>query len=235
MLTLVCPVYNEAANIRGVLEAVEANIAAPKRMVIVYDREEDTTLPVVREVADRFSYPIELVRNAAPQGGALNAILTGFRATDSPAVLVTMADLSDRLSDVDTMYDLIVNHGYDLVSASRYMRGGTQRGGPWLKSRLSRLAGISLRRLTGLPTHDPTNNFKMYSRRLLSNVTVESTAGFELALELAVKAHKQGYRIAEVPTVWTDRAAGRSRFKLMKWIPHYLRWYFYAFGRGVNH
>jgi dolichol-phosphate mannosyltransferase len=78
-------------------------------------------------------------------------------------------------------------------------------------------------------THDPTNNFKLYSRRFLDTVTIESTAGFELALELTVKATIAGRRVAEVPTTWRDRTAGQSNFKLRKWLPHYLHWYWVAF------
>jgi dolichol-phosphate mannosyltransferase len=65
----------------------------------------------------------------------------------------------------------------------------------------------------------------MYSRRLLQQVTIESTGGFELGLELTVKAYALGMPVAEVPTTWRDRTAGQSRFKLWKWLPRYLRWY----------
>ena len=77
----------------------------------------------------------------------------------------------------------------------------------------------------GFRTHDPTNNFKLYSGTLLESVTIESTGGFELALELTVKAHLAGLRVAEVPTPWRDRTAGQSRFQLWQWLPHYLQWY----------
>jgi hypothetical protein len=82
-----------------------------------------------------------------------------------------------------------------------------------------------LRLLSGIATSDPTNNFKLYSHRLLSHVTIESTGGFEVALELTVKAFRGGFPIAEIPTVWTGRTAGKSNFKLVKWLPKYLRWY----------
>ena len=59
-------------------------------------------------------------------------------------------------------------------------------------------------------------------------MTIESTAGFELALELTVKATTMGRPVAEVPTTWRDRTAGQSNFKLRKWLPHYLRWYMVA-------
>ncbi len=122
----------------------------------------------------------------------------------------------------------LVRSGFDVVAGSRYCRGGGQQGGPLLKRTLSRLAGTSLHYLTGLPTRDATNNFRAYSRRVIEQIPIEGEASFALALELTVKAYWQGWRITEVPTLWRDRTAGRSRFRLFAWLPHYLRWYLRA-------
>jgi hypothetical protein len=91
------------------------------------------------------------------------------------------------------------------------------------------LAGTSLHLLTGLPTSDPTNSFKAYRRDFTEKTPIESTAGFCLGRELTVKAHFSSQIIAEVPSTRTDRVAGESRFKLAKWLPHYLHWYVGAF------
>jgi hypothetical protein len=152
----------------------------------------------------------------------------GIAAARAPYVLITMADGSDEYGDVDRMVGL-AQDGADVVAASRYMRGGRQVGGPRLKRLLSRTAGLSLHWLGGVPIHDPTNNFKLYSRSFLEATPIESKAGFELAIELSVKATLQGRRLAEVPTTWRDRTGGKSRFRLRKWLPHYLRWYLVAF------
>lgn len=109
------------------------------------------------------------------------------------------------------------------------MAGGEQRGGPWLKGLLSRLAGLTLHRLAGLPVHDPTNSFKAYRKDFLDRTSIESRAGFSIALELTVKAHFSGERVEEVPSVWQDRVGGKSRFRLVAWLPQYLRWYLLAF------
>jgi hypothetical protein len=135
-----------------------------------------------------------------------------------------MADLSDDHARADAMFALY-QQGCDVVAASRYMAGGSQVGGPWLKRSLSRIVGVSLHHLGGLPTHDPTNNFKLYSARLVRAVDIESTGGFEVALELTVKAHYLGMPIAEVPASWKHRVAGKSRFQMVKWLRSYLRWY----------
>src|SRR5205823_1569140 len=83
----------------------------------------------------------------------------------------------------------------------------------------SRTAGLSLHWLGGLPIHDATSNYRLYSKRLLNQVTIESQGGFEFGLELTVKAYRLGLRIAEVPTTWRDRTAGQSRFRLWQWLP----------------
>ena len=193
---------------------------------------EDTTVPVVEELAGEI--PGLRAHHNSLGPGVLNAMKAGMAAAQAPYVLVTMADGSDEYGDVDRMVAL-ARAGADVVSASRYMRGGRQVGGPRLKRFLSRAAGLSLHWFGGVPIHDPTNNFKLYARRFLDVTQIESEAGFELAIELSVKATLQGRRLAEVPTTWRDRTGGKSRFRLRKWLPHYLRWYRAAFvGRWLG-
>jgi hypothetical protein len=138
-----------------------------------------------------------------------------------------MADLSDDLSMVDAMYAEYLN-GASVVVGSRYMKGGKQIDGPFLKRTLSRLAGVSLYWIRRLPTHDVTNNFKMYDKAFLDTIVIESKGGFEIAMEITVKAFKHRAKIVELPTTWRDRTAGEANFKLWAWLPSYLHWYFYA-------
>lgn len=230
-LSVVVPVYNEGETItRTLCGLVEHITTRPLEILIVYDFDEDTTVPPVLRLQSDIP-ELRLHRNHIGRG-ALNAIKSGFVAARAPYVLVTMADLADDPGSVDQMYALAVA-GSDVVAGSRYMKGGRQLGGPLLKRTLSRLAGLSLHHVAGIATHDPTNNFKIYSRRLLDRTHIESSAGFELALELTVKAHVSGMKIAEVPTTWRDRTAGQSRFRLWSWIPHYLRWYLLAMRRRL--
>jgi glycosyltransferase involved in cell wall biosynthesis len=219
-------VYNEGENIGRQLDALANGITIPIEALLVYDRDDDDTLPPARERAPSLPFPVLLVKNRYGQG-ALNAIKTGFAAAHCETVLVVMADLSDDLRIVGRMHELI-EQGYDVVCGSRYMPGGRQIGGPALKTLLSRLAGLSLHHLTGLPTRDVTNSFKMYRTAFVRSLELDSTGGFEIGMEIVVKAFVSGGRIAELPSTWTDRSAGRSRFRLWKWLPHYLRWYFHA-------
>lgn len=221
-VSIVIPVYNEADNIPPLFDAIRQHIGTDNEILICYDFDEDNTLPAVREHGGGFA-SIRLVKNAYGRG-PLGAIKSGFDAAAGDAVVVLMADLSDDLSCFPQMVKLFED-GCQVVAGSRYMKGGRQIGGPWLKKTLSRLAGVSLHYLVGLRTHDATNSFRLYSTDFLKSVQIESDGGFEVGLELTVKAHLKGLRIAEVPATWRDRTAGQSRFRLWKWLPKYLRWY----------
>ncbi len=225
-LSIVIPVYNEPANIGPTLRRIGAEVDTPSEVLVVYDFDEDMTVPVVRAMQAEMAN-VRLQRNDLGRG-VLNAMKAGLAAARAPYVLVTMADGSDDLGQVDAMVEL-ARGGADLVAASRYMPGGRQIGGPPLKRRLSRLAGLSLHFVGRLPIHDPTNNFKLYRRAFLDSVEIESRGGFELALELSVKAALQGRRLAEFPTTWRDRTAGTSRFRVRAWLAPYLHWYVHFF------
>jgi glycosyltransferase involved in cell wall biosynthesis len=223
---LVMPVYNEGANIEKAIRELADKAPIPKRLLVVYDFDEDDTLPALRRLTPEFPW-VQTVRNTRGRG-VLNAIRAGIAAATSDVVIVTMADLSDDVAIIPAMVAKIRQEGYDVVCASRYMRGGRQIGGPWLKKTLSRLAGVSLHHLAGLPTHDATNAFRAYRREVLQAIPIESTGGFEYTLELTAKAFARGSRITEVPSTWTDRVAGQSRFRLWTWLPKYLKWYAYV-------
>ena len=221
-LSIVMPVYNEGAGIRAVLEHIHAAVRSPHETLVVYDFDGDTTVAPVQELAARIP-GLRLVRNDLGPG-ALNAMRAGVACSTAPYVLITMADGCDEVELVDRMVER-AQAGAAVVAASRYMRGGGQEGGPRLKSALSRVAGLTLHWIGRLPVHDATNSFKLYDRRFLESVTVESSGGFEMALELTVKAHARGLPMAEIPTTWRERTQGESRFLLRKWLPHYLKWY----------
>ena len=225
MLDIVVPVYNEGKNIRTQLLKVEECIKSHKRVLIVYDFEEDDTLPVLDTVEQELSYPIVRIRNKYGRG-ALNAIKTGLEEAESEAVLVMMADLSDSIEIVDRMHEMIISGEADLVCGSRYMKGGKQHGGPVLKGLFSRMAGVTLHLFSRIPTHDVTNSFKMYRKKMLDSITIESNGGFEIGMEITVKAYLSGYTIKEIPSEWFDRSEGKSNFHMWKWMPNYLHWYF---------
>ncbi len=225
-IDLIMPVFNECGNIERALRELAEKAPIPKRLIVVYDFDDDDTLPVLDRLAPEFPW-VTRTKNVLGRG-VLNAIRSGIAAATSDVVIITMADLSDDVAIIPKMVAKLRDEGFDIVCASRYMKGGRHIGGPWLKKAMSRTAGVSLHHLTGIPTHDATNAFRAYRREVLTAIPIESTGGFEYTLELTAKAYAAGYRITEVPSTWTDRVAGASRFELRKWLPKYLKWYLYA-------
>ena len=226
-LDIVIPVYNEGANILPTLASLKRAVKTPLRMLICYDSEDDDTLPAIDNNRAALSgMPIEFVRNRAR--GAHAAVLAGFAASTAPFVLVFPADDDYNAGMLDAMVGK-AQAGCDIVCASRFMAGGSMQGCPWLKAVLVRAANFTLYHLARLPTHDASNGFRLFSRRVVDEIAVESERGFCYSIELLVKCHRLGWPIGEVPVRWFQRAHGQSRFRVIKWLPDYLRWYAYAF------
>jgi dolichol-phosphate mannosyltransferase len=230
-VSVVIPAYNEAESIVPVLDRLFESITLECEVLVVVDSMDDTTVPVVE------SYPVDepqlrLVFNTYGRGPA-NAIRFGIEAATAPCAVVTMADGSDDPRQIDDLARL-VDRGVVVAAASRYMPGGQQVGGPWLKGMLSRLAGRTLFLFARIGTRDATNSFKAYSTDFVRQVGVDSRGGFEIGLELTAKARRLRLPVAEIPTIWLDRRNGVSNFKLAVWIPSYLRWYRFAFGPRVK-
>jgi dolichol-phosphate mannosyltransferase len=93
-----------------------------------------------------------------------------------------------------------------------------------------RSSSRSLRTLAHVGTRDATNSFKAYSTEFVREVGIDSRDGFEIGIELTAKAKRLRLPVAEIPTIWLDRQAGISNFKVAKWVPSYVRWYRFAFG-----
>ena len=223
------PAHFEEATIGTTLRALHDQVRHPFKALVVYDMDEDPTATAVHEGSAE--WPEAVALKNAYGSGALGAIRTGLDAADTELVAVVMADLSDDPAVLNLMI-AEADRGADVVSGSRYMRGGKQVGGPVLKSLMSRLAGRSLHLLTRIPTHDPTNSFRLYRTSFVRGVDVRSRGGFEIGMELTVKAYIAGLTVAEVPTTWIDRGAGQSKFKLRAWLPLYVHWYLYALRRA---
>jgi len=130
---------------------------------------------------------------------------------------------------IDKMY-FSFKEGNDIVVASRFIKGGSMVGCPLLKSVLVRVASGTLYFFSSIPVKDASNGFRLFSRKLLNTVEIESTVGFAYSLELLAKCNRLKLKIYQIPAKWEERSEGSSRFKILKWLPQYLRWYFYGLG-----
>ena len=224
-LDIIIPVYNEGDNIIAVLDSLRRAVEASFRVLICYDHDDDNTLEALQEYRGA-PFEISLVKNRGR--GVHGAIVTGFRASTAPAVLVFPADDTYNAGMIDRMLHGF-DEGCDIVAASRFLPGGCMQGAPWLKDVLVRASSFTLHHFAGLPSRDATNGLRLFSRRVVDRIEIESSEGFAYSIELLVKCHRLGWRIDQVPALWLQRTQGKSRFKVLRWLPAYLRWYFYGF------
>ena len=227
-VSVVIPAYNEGTAVIPVLDRLLEAVTLPCEVLVVVDFPDDTTIAAVAAYRDRAQPTVRAVVNDLGRGPAY-AIRFGIHAAKAPVVVVTMADGCDDPRQIDELTRL-VERGVVVAAASRYMAGGQQVGGPMLKGMLSKYAGRTLHWFARIGTHDATNSYKAYSRGFVESVGIESEDGFEIGLELTAKARRMRLPVAEIPTIWLDRPAGVSNFKVVKWLPKYLHWYRFAYG-----
>jgi glycosyltransferase involved in cell wall biosynthesis len=230
-VSVVIPAYHEDGQVTGVLARLLESVRLPCEVLVVVDSPGDPTAAVVGRQAQREPRLRLLINSYGP--GPANAIRYGIDAASAPVAVVTMADGCDDPRQIDELTRL-VERGVAVAAASRYMAGGQQVGGPFLKGLMSRAAGRSLHLLARVGTRDATNSFKAYSTDFIKAVGIDSRDGFEIGIELTAKARRLRRPVAEIPTIWLDRQAGVSNFRVLGWIPKYLRWYRFAFGPRLS-
>jgi dolichol-phosphate mannosyltransferase len=227
-VSIVIPVYNEGLEIVACLDRIFEAVHLDAEALVIYDSDQDATLPYLVEYGKQ-EPRLRALLNTFGRGPA-HAIHFGIVHAAAPVAVVTMADGSDDPMQIDQLTRL-VERGVVVAAASRYVRTGQQLGGPAFKALLSKVAGLSLYHCARVGTRDATNSFKAYSTEFVRAAGIESDKGFEIGIEMVAKARRYRLPVAEIPTIWLDRAFGVSNFKLWAWIPRYVHWYLFAFGR----
>lgn len=221
---IIIPIFNEGAQVIKLLELFDHNIKNKFRVLLCYDNNDDDIFKYKNDLND-FSFEIELIQNSGQ--GPCSAIKEGFKYGNSDCVIVYPADDFINVDILDKMYEKFLN-GSQIVVASRFIKGGSMKNCPLLKSILVRSASLSLYLLSSIPVRDASNGFRLFSRKLLNEIEIESNFGFSYSLELLVKCDRLKYKISEIPARWEERIEGKSRFKIVKWLPHYIKWYIYG-------
>ena len=225
-IDLVIPIYNEGEKIIKLLEEFNSHIKTKYRILLCYDSEDDNIFQQ-KEKFKNFNFEIKLIKN--PGTGPCSAVIQGLNHGGSECTIVYPADDFLNFNIIDKMY-FAFKQNNDIVVASRFMKDGSMKGCPIIKSILVRTASSTLYFFSSIPVKDASNGFRLFSRKLLNAVEVESKVGFAYSLELLSKCNRLKYKISEVPAQWEERSEGSSRFKILKWLPTYLRWYFYGLG-----
>jgi glycosyltransferase involved in cell wall biosynthesis len=230
VISIIVPAHNEESNIRELIEKVESTVTIRHELIVINDHSTDRTCEIISGLFSK--YPaLKLMHNNKTPGFA-NAIITGLDHFKGDAVVPLMGDLSDDPATINMMASKI-DDGYDVVCGSRYIEGGARIGGSRIKGLLSFLAGWSLHFILGIGTHDITNPFKMYRKKVIDTISPESDS-FEISIELPLKALYAGFKVTEVPTIFRERTKGESSFNVMRLVPKYFKFYFWAIARRLG-
>ena len=228
-LDILIPVFNEDKTIIKTLKNILDHTKYNYRVHICYDYDEDPTLKIIKENFPN-NLKIAFIKNFSK--GFNNALISGFKNTEASAILVFMADDHINHNIINLCYEKF-KEGYQVVCPSRFIKGGEMIGNPFVKGLLAKLVSFFLFNFTSFPVSDSTNSFRLFSRKLIDKISFESKKGFTLSLELTAKAHRLGFKMIEVPTIWIERKEGKSRFNLIGSILPYSKWFFYIINTSI--
>lgn len=232
-VSFIIPFHNEEKNVVPMVERVIRYGRSQKwlfEIIPVDDRSTDATGHLLRNLNNKYQLvkPIYRKDDGKEKGNTMGeALRVGTRAATGSIIIWTMGDMAD---DCDTYKAIVlkIKSGYDLVFGSRYMPGGSRGTLDQTKATLSSwgttLAGL----LFGLKIHDITNAFRGFRKEVFTSLPIDSK-GFAISPEFAIRAHMAGYRLGEVPTVYTNRVEGVSDFKLIRMMKSYLLLYWKLF------
>jgi dolichol-phosphate mannosyltransferase len=216
---VVVPTYNEAENVEAVLERV-LSLPDGFAVLVVDDGSPDGTADIVRRVHLENSDRVGLVQRSGKQGLG-TAYLTGFRlALDAgyDYICEMDADFSHSPEDLPRLLDACRpadegGAGADLAIGSRYIGGVRVMNWPLTRLILSYSAGIYTRAITRLPVQDVTAGFKCFRRRTLEAIDFDRVRsnGYSFQIEMNYRAWRRGFRIVEVPIIFTERTEGQSK------------------------
>ncbi len=230
---MVIPTYNERENLPEIVRQLLA-LDDRFRVLVVDDTSPDGTGAVADDLAERSCGRVDVLHRARKQGLG-RAYIAGFEralATDVPVIAQMDADLSHRPEDLKTMVEAMTDD-VDLVLGSRYIAGGATEGWPWHRRMISRAGGWYAGVVLGVPIRDLTGGFKVWRRELLRSIDLESITsdGYSFQIETTYRAVRHGARVAQVPILFHDRVAGKSKLSRRVVLEAALRVWAFRFGR----
>lgn len=211
--TVVIPTYDEKDNVGPMAKAVLAE-GAEIDILFVDDNSPDGTGDVIEELMK--SEPRIHCLHREKKEGLGRAYVAGFkRAMELGAerIIQMDCDFSHDPKDLPRLIESCDPSESRLTIGSRYVKGGATPGWPFKRRLISRLGGIFIRTVTGMPLRDPTGGFKCWTRPALELLDIDSvqSAGYSFQLEMNHRAWKRGVAITEIPISFTDRVAGYSK------------------------
>jgi len=217
-ISCVVPAYNEEENLEELIERLIPVLESHDEtkdyeIILVNDNSTDNTPSIIDALANE-NPRIKPVHRASTPGFG-NAIKEGFKHAEGDIIIPVMGDLSDEPKDIPKLVRKI-EEGYDIAYGSRFIKGGSVEDYPAAKMLVNRIFNNAVRFLFGIPHRDVTNAFKAYKRGVLDAIGIENieAEGFDLTVEIPLKAHILGFKSAEVPVNWHGREKGEAKLKL---------------------
>ena len=210
---VIIPTYNEKENVEKMIRKV-FSLKTPFHLLIVDDNSPDGTSEIVKKLMQEFPEQLHILERKGKLGLG-TAYIAGFKwalEKDYDFVFEMDCDFSHNPDDLEQLYQVAVD-GADVVIGSRYISGINVVNWPLRRVLMSYLASIYVRVVTGMHVHDTTAGFKCYRRKVLETIEFEKIKliGYGFQIEMKFTAYKLGFKIVEVPIVFTDRKEGTSK------------------------
>jgi dolichol-phosphate mannosyltransferase len=238
---VVIPTYNEAENISDIIDSVvELN---PKfDVLIVDDNSPDGTAEIVAQKQNE--YPERVWLEVRKQKSGLGtAYIYGFKKAierEYDYIFEMDADFSHNPEDLVKLWKACHEEGYDVAVGSRYVSGVNVVNWPMGRMLMSYCASIYVRMITGMDIADTTAGFKCYRREVLETIKLDEIRfiGYAFQIEMKFLAWKYGFKLKEVPIIFTERERGQSKMstgifkeaafgviemKIRSWFRYYTR------------
>lgn len=211
---VIIPTYNEIENIESIIRAV---FAQPENfhVLVVDDNSPDLTSALVTKLMPEYNDQLYLLKRQNKQGLG-TAYIDGFKWCLSHAydyIFEMDADFSHNPDDLGKLFKACQNDGFDVAIGSRYIKGVNVVNWPMSRILLSYGASLYVRFVTGMPIRDTTAGFVCYKRAVLENLNLDGIkfVGYAFQIEMKFKAYLKGFKIVEIPVIFTDRTKGKSK------------------------
>jgi len=210
---VIIPTYNEKENVEKIIRKV-FSLETPFHLLFIDDNSPDGTAAIIKSLQSEFSGKLHLVERRGKLGLG-TAYLTGFRwAIDNlyDYIFEMDCDFSHNPDDLERLF-IAVHNGADLAIGSRYISGINVINWPLSRVLMSYFASVYVRLVTGMRIMDTTAGYKCYRRRVLETLNLDDIRmkGYGFQIEMKFKAWKAGFKIVEVPIIFTDRREGTSK------------------------
>ncbi|WP_266204499.1 polyprenol monophosphomannose synthase [Pontibacter kalidii] len=211
---VIIPTYNERENIEAMVRKV-MSLPHPFELLIIDDGSPDGTADIVRQLQLEFPGRLQLETRQGKLGLG-TAYIHGFKYAlrhGYEFIFEMDCDFSHNPDDLLRLYDACANNGYDVAIGSRYVQGVNVVNWPMSRVLMSWFASSYVRLVTGMPIHDTTAGFKCYRRKVLETIQLDEIrfVGYAFQIEMKFLSYKYGFKIKEVPIIFTDRTKGTSK------------------------